>query len=185
MFSLSTHKNRKLGFTLIEMMVATALFIIVALIITGSLMMVLQSYRKVQSAKLAMDNLSFAMDNMILRLRDGSDYVGASAVSGSAITYRGIAFTDSTGVGVQFKYNETEKSLEKCDRDGTSNCITLTAPEAQITDLRFYLPNVNLATQRPLVTIFVRGIAGSKEGSRTAFALQTTVSQRNARPLNP
>jgi hypothetical protein len=163
------------------MMVATALFIVVALVITGALMMVLQSYRRVQSAKLAIDNLSFAMDNMILRLRDGTNYQPTNDGNYSSF----IIFGDSEGTAIKYNYNTTDttdKFLEKCDV-ATGICTRLTSPEVQITDLRFYIPDVDLDYKRPLVIVFVRGEVGNtRTGSITAFAFQTTISQRNARP---
>jgi type II secretory pathway pseudopilin PulG len=167
------------GFTLIEMMVSTALFIIVALVITGALMMVIQSYRKVQSAKLAMDNLSFVMDNMILRLRDGSDYQEVNSQNGYS---QGISFIGVDGVRIKFKeVNSAGRgSIQKCS--DSDSCVTLTAPEVNITDLRFYIRQNDSVNKRPLVIIFIRGVAGKKGDSQVEFALQTTVSQRNARP---
>lgn len=174
--SASNRKSNAGGFTLIEMMVSTALFIIVALVITGALMMVIQSYRKVQSAKLAMDNLSFVMDNMILRLRDGSDYQGDSQS-------QGISFIGVDGLRIRFKYQVDSAgrgSVQKCS--DSDSCVTLTAPEVNIKDLRFYIRQNDSASKRPLVIIFIRGMAGKKGDSQVEFALQTTVSQRNARP---
>ena len=67
-------RKTKSGFTLIEIMVAVSIFAIVAVITTGALVTALDVNRKAQAIKIAMDNVSFAMDSMVFNLRDGANY---------------------------------------------------------------------------------------------------------------
>ena len=62
------------GFTLIEMMVSVSIFAIVALITSGALVTASNVNRKAQAIKLAMDNISFAMDSMVLNFREAADF---------------------------------------------------------------------------------------------------------------
>lgn len=59
------------GFTLIEMMVAVSIFVVVAMITTGALVTISDVNRKAQAIKLAMDNVSFALDSMSRNISDG------------------------------------------------------------------------------------------------------------------
>src|SRR3990167_5891431 len=62
------------GFTLIEIMVAVSIFAIVAVITTGALVTANNTNRKAQAIKLAIDNLNFAVDSMVLNLGNGGRY---------------------------------------------------------------------------------------------------------------
>ena len=70
----------KKGFTLIEIMVAVSIFAIVATITSGALVTASDVNRKAQAIKLAMDNVSFAMDSMVLNFREADKFncIGAS-----------------------------------------------------------------------------------------------------------
>lgn len=67
-------KNRQLGFTLVELMVAVSIFAIVAVIAVGALLTANRINQKAQATKLVVDNLNFAMDSMSLRMRGGGPY---------------------------------------------------------------------------------------------------------------
>ncbi|KKR45378.1 MAG: hypothetical protein UT80_C0037G0001, partial [Parcubacteria group bacterium GW2011_GWC1_40_13] len=82
---------------------------------------------------------------------------------------------------VIYKYNDTEKSIERCENISgvtcslSSNFTRLTAPEVKITDMKFYIDS----SSQPRVLITISGEAGTKERIKTNFNLQTTVSQRS------
>jgi len=60
------------GFTLIEMMVSVALFLVVILIAVGSLVGMVDADRKAQSIQSVVDNLDFALDDISRTVRTGT-----------------------------------------------------------------------------------------------------------------
>ena len=64
----------KAGFTLIEMMVAVSVFVLVAFVVTSTLISVSNANRKAQELKQVMDNLNFSIQSMVLRMREGTRY---------------------------------------------------------------------------------------------------------------
>ena len=69
---LNQRKNK--GFTLIEMMVAVSIFVIVAFIVTTTLLTMSSAYKKAQKMRVLMDNLSFSIQDMSLAFREGKNY---------------------------------------------------------------------------------------------------------------
>ena len=66
------------GFTLVEMLVALALFSVVITIAVGALLMLISSNQRLQSEQSVMTNLSFALDSMTREIRTGAAYFCAS-----------------------------------------------------------------------------------------------------------
>src|SRR3989344_3450237 len=62
------------GFTLIEMMVSTSIFIMVMVVAAGAILSISSANRKSQATKVAIDNLSFALESMSRHIRVGTDY---------------------------------------------------------------------------------------------------------------
>lgn len=67
-------KNNNAGFTLIELMVAIALFTTLVTIGIGALLNANAVHKKDQKIRSLMDNLSFIMEDMSTNIRTGSDY---------------------------------------------------------------------------------------------------------------
>lgn len=93
------HLNKKsLGFTLVEMMVAVSIFSVVALVVTGAVITANEINRKAQAIKLAIDNLNFALENMSLKIRQGSDfYCLHSFNEGEDIAEESLSFSALSG----------------------------------------------------------------------------------------
>lgn len=62
------------GFTLIEMLVSTAIFAIVVTITVGALLMLIGGNLSLQAEQSVMTNLTFMMDNMTREIRTGTGY---------------------------------------------------------------------------------------------------------------
>jgi type II secretory pathway pseudopilin PulG len=72
------------GFTLVEIMVATSIFMIIMLVALGALISSSDTAKKSQALRTAMDNVNFAMESMTKSLRMGTDYycvLSSSSVS--------------------------------------------------------------------------------------------------------
>lgn len=184
-------KDTQKGFTLIELIVALAVFTIVVLISIGSLFSIIHSNRKAQAQKSVMNNLQFAVESMTRSMRVGTLYHCDASVSpldgrrncASGAGSDSIAFEYSGGdeldVNDQVVYRLQDKAIER-SVDGGDNYIPITAPEVEVDNLRFF---VNGALDddliQPQVLIVIQGHAGtSTVESLTEFNIQTFVTQR-------
>lgn len=193
---------RQEGFSLLEMIVAIAVFLVAFLIILGALVSVNDAARKTESARTATDNLSAAIDLMSRNVRVGNNFHCGCGAAGSPSTpgdntfpsgARDCAMSDSLGGGGdvclafegqqgdssnpndQIVYKLSEGSIARSIDSGASY-IPLTAPELRISNLRFYVYGTKSGDDQPVVTMVVRGSASTTERTRTTFDLQTTVS---------
>ncbi len=195
---LRKKKQSNSGFTLIEMLVSVAIFIIVALVVTGALLVVLQAYRKAQAGKLLTDNLNFTMENIVLNLREGNNYLvdGLSVPisTNDSQYYTSIGFRTRTGNRwAYYAWDDPSKSAWKssCDlgEDETKPClpppesvVRLTSSEVQVVGedggpgLRFYVLGEEDGYRRIMVVL--RGEI-ERRGEKTTLQLQSTISQRN------
>lgn len=165
-------KSNRGGFTLIEIMVSVSIFVIVAFIVTSVFLTVADASRKAQEIKVAMDNLSFALDNMTIKIREGINYdqVGSNDFS----------FLDRNGDPLTYRLNETEGEsgrLEFIDSLGQSRFIT--SEEVNIHGLEFNIVSNPNEPERNRVTILVSGFAGNEITDASIFRVQTTIAQRN------
>ncbi|HBM45415.1 MAG: hypothetical protein UR85_C0011G0009 [Candidatus Nomurabacteria bacterium GW2011_GWF2_35_66] len=77
-------KQKKSGFTLIEIMVSISIFSVVMLIVIGALLMLNDANKKAQATRAIVDNLNFAMDDITRSIRTGKDFkCGLSVVDGN------------------------------------------------------------------------------------------------------
>lgn len=175
------------GFTLVELLVAVAIFSVVMLIATGALLTMVDANRKAQALKSVMNNLSFALESVSRTIRVGSAYhcgtggaISSPQDCTSGSTY--FAFESATGdldsSADQYVYrylgNRVERSI-----DGGATFAPVTAPEVVIEDLRFYVVGSPLSDSlQPKVVVTVKGYAGIATRVRSAFNLQTTITQR-------
>lgn len=169
-------KEKKLnsGFTLLEILVALALFIVVMTIGLGSVINVLEANRKSASLKSVMTNLNFAIEIMSREIKFGRSY-GCSIGTCSSGDTR-ISFISSENLNVVYRLNNNriEKSV-----DNGSTFQAITAPDIVVQDMRFYIFGYNTGDgAQPRVLISIRGYSGNKPSIQTSFVVQTTVSQR-------
>ncbi|MEK9182226.1 MAG: type II secretion system protein [Patescibacteria group bacterium] len=175
------------GFTLIEMLVSIAVFMVVMTVASGSLASIIDGNGKAQSLKSAVNNLNFAMENMEKNIRVGTDYVGGESCSPADTCIGFTSYKDSASDGNDFiVYRFNAESIERCVKPNSSYLISscnatdyirLTAPEVHI-DYANFFPSSPSGTAKPRVLIVIGGSAGTKERIKTKFNLQTTVSQR-------
>jgi len=199
----STQKSTT-GFTLVEMLVAIAVFMTVMTVAVGSLISIIEANRKAQAIKSVIDNINFAVETISRDMRVAQNY---SCDSNDIIIPNNPDFStrdcQSGGLAVQYQKTSSEYiqyrfvanpnsgdgNLQRriCPFDGVNiNCSpdasawhSITAPTSilQITSMKFYVLGTS-ALNQPRVLITVDGIAGEKDSDKTNFTLQTSISQR-------
>ena len=189
-------KSINKGFTLVEILVATAIFMVVMLSAMGGLIVASHASKKAKALQTAMDNVNSAMDEMSRNLRLGSNFsclpsggdcVPPNQQPGNSISFlpANSTLTNTFRLWPELAPGGTVHAVQKCDSVGA--CVYLTSPAINITDLRFivrgsYLPPPNPAPNdliQPSVFIMMKGTV-SANGSLTNFALQTLASERDA-----
>jgi len=169
------------GFTLIEMLVATALFAIIMVMAVGSLLSIIDANHQAQAKKTVVNNLHFALENMTRTIRTGNFYhcdieVGdvtepRDCASTPATSF---AFLDSNGKRVEYRQNGAV--IERLV-SGDADFIGITAPEVTVNQLRFFVSGAEGAGQ-PRVLIVLDGMMQGRARVPSAFNIETLVSQR-------
>lgn len=183
------------GFTLIEMIVAVALFAVVMIVCVGALLSLVAANRKAQALQSVMNNLNIALDGMARSVRMGSDYDGGSVgctggrdaqdcAGGSrqlSFEAYGSAPTDPHWVYVFDSDGSYCGAHQLCkSENGGALFLAITSPEITIDDMLFYVVGTTRHdTVQPKVVIVIKGSAGASGSSaRTTFHIQATAVQR-------
>lgn len=184
--------QRKRGFTLIELLVSLSLFSMTMLVITSSLLTMVDANRKGQAISSVINNLHFALESMTRNARTGTSYLCGA-------TYAGLSpndcpsgdimfgYTAADGKGVYYSYIAGATGrIDRCTHLAGGNCtsgpwIRMTASEINITRARFFLlgnlPFSSSEYLQPRVIMIIQGEA-SVGGKLSKFNIQTTVAQR-------
>ncbi len=177
---------KKNGFTLIEMIVAVAVFSMVAIISVGALLSISDGQQKAASLRSAQDSLDFSLETLAREARTGRSYHCGSAMNDFDSTPRncslypgGPSFTFINNQNQTVTYRTNSGRLEKIINGDSLHPLVFTPPEVIINNLTFYVRGA-LASDglQPRVTIVLDGTAGVKEKLKSHLNIQTTISQR-------
>lgn len=184
-------KKRNRGFSLIELIVAVALFSIVMLVSVAALLALVDANRKAQALQSVMNNLNVALDGMVRSIRMGTDYHcggppygGASPCAGGTTfafeSFDGDPATDSDQWVYSFEQDENGVGRIYKSESGGTGWLPITAPEVSIDEMKFYVVGTDPADNvQPKVVISITGTAGAdKVKTRSSFSIQATSVQR-------
>lgn len=183
---LSNNREYRRGFTLIELMVSVALFSVVLVLSVSTLLVLIDANRKAQALKSVVNNLSFGVDSVTRTIRTGHTFYCDDDVDdmpedtqACATGATGITLTADTGALVGYRLEGTAIERRIVDGEDDTDWIALTAPEVEVSELRFYVTGAAEDDGlQPTVTLVVRGEAGTDLETDTTFNIQTTVTQR-------
>lgn len=193
------------GFTLVEIIVAVALFALVMLVSVGALLSLTAANRKAQALQSVMNNLNIALDGMVRSIRMGTEYhCGSGAFTltqncsngdppennpGGSATFAFEPFggnpSDSADQWI-YSYDPATKRVYKSE-DGGTHTFPVTAPEITVDSMRFYVVGSARGCDtaspcnpvQPKVVITMEGTASAASvKTRTSFNLQATAVQR-------
>jgi prepilin-type N-terminal cleavage/methylation domain-containing protein len=174
-------KNKNRGFTLVEMLVAVALFVLITTFSLGAVLSVFDANRNAQASKTVVDNLNFSIENMARTMRFGDHYYcGISndeeAVNNCSGGGNSISVTFS-GTRVVYKL---ENGIIKRSDNGGANYSDITSYDTVIESLKFYVFGSDLSpnTEQPYIVVVIKGYVGSKPTLQSSFLIETLISQR-------
>ena len=193
-------KNK--GFSLVEMLVAVAIFMSIMTVAVSSLISIINANNKAQSIKSTIDSVTFAIENISRDMRVGSGYkcldssgnwnITCDLINGS----KAVKYTNSSGDNIIYKFNgDTNKSLGVLTReispcpDKADTCpVDLISQDSNvnISNMTFYVIGADCEDgggscanrTQPRVVITASGLISSKGSPDTSFNLQTNISQR-------
>ncbi len=190
-------KTQTAGFTLVEMIVAVALFSVVMLVSVSTLLALVNANRKAQALQSVINNLNIALDGLVRSARMGSIYHGADAENGACSNHDYTNPQDCSDGGAIFAfkpYGSTQSdppwiyefdsethTIKKSVNGTTIDAAPITAPEVTIDDMKFYVVGTTAGDAiQPKVVIIIKGSAGALgTTARTTFHIQATAVQRS------
>jgi prepilin-type N-terminal cleavage/methylation domain-containing protein len=182
-------KNKRSGFTLIEMMVAIAIFAVAIGAISGILIAALRQQRQVLGTQAVLDQGSYFMEYMSRALRLARKELSA----GSCLSQSGLNFEITrSGSGIKFinllqaddcqeffLENDQVKYRRQIGLAG-ENTQLLTSGALQVLQLKFYLSGGSQSDDlQPKVTVFAEIRASSTAAVTQTTKIQTSISQRS------
>ncbi len=176
----------KNGFTLVEVLVAMAIFSIGVTISLGVFLSALQAQRKTLASQRLLDQTGYVLEYMSRALRMAKKQTAQSPVclSQNGLNYeitrggKGLKFLNYQNICQEFFLDTTNKRLKELK--GSSEEF-LTSDELEIESFNIKLAGASEEdTDQPRVTLFlkIKG-KGQKPEEKPEIKIQTTISQRD------
>jgi prepilin-type N-terminal cleavage/methylation domain-containing protein len=207
MKNIKIQNNKNRGFSLVEMLVAIAVFMTIMTIAVSALMTILDSNKKAQAIKTTIDNVTFVIEDISRDMRMGSGYqCSLSSAStdwttdcdgGKAVRFINNSSESNNYIEYIFSTTTDSQSIIKklaCPSDQYTNCVSsyLISEESNIDieNMSFYIIGATseLSTDptlrsQPRLIITASGKIISKGSEPTSFNLQTNISQRKRQSI--
>ena len=170
--------NKQKGFTLIEIMVAMALFSIITTVSFSAFFLILNKQKEIQVLSQVTNNLNMVLESMSRELRMGHSYIISNSQNNK------ITFTTKEGSEGIFQLKDIRDNgfIKRKIEGRDTNKVFLTGSNIDIEKLEFrsagIRPGDNL---QPRILIIINGKV-ILENTESEFNLQTTVSQRKLAP---
>ncbi len=172
---IKTNSQKNSGFTLIEMLVAVALFSIVLMIAMGSIITIVDVNRKSQSLTTVMNDLNFSLENMTRTIKTG---VLQEPSSSDGRDWNSITVMNQDDERIVFSFDQGKGAIMR--KKDSEDAFPFTSEQIHIDDLRFRVFSGDSNLQ-PRVLIMLEGTASTSPSISSNFIIQTSVSQRDLR----
>lgn len=163
-------KNKKKGFTMVEMLVSVAIFSIVITMVMGTITTIVDASRKSRTMTEVMNNINFSFESMTRTLK--------TARSIDTVTQNSIRATDQQGRIIVYNFSDSgiTKSIDGSSPDSiTASDLKLASWKIQKFTSGLGLPS---GGEQPRVFFSIRGRVETAKGIASEFTLQSSVSQR-------
>lgn len=180
--------RHKGGFTIVELIVATAIFVVAVSVVTGIFIRSVKIQRLVNDVMAMNSNASLGLEQIMREIRTGFDFQiintgnvcdtpHASFDTGLGDT---LTFTRARGdvlTNVIYHWNQVEADIERTE--GASPFSVLTAANVKVRRLCFLLSRENDAISSPWrVSLFLKIGPRGDSSPENIINLETTVSAR-------
>jgi prepilin-type N-terminal cleavage/methylation domain-containing protein len=166
------------GFTVIEMLVATAIFLVLIISGTSAIIGAIQSNKKAQTSTIGLSNLSLAIEAMSKNLRLAYTSTNNSFTYTVGSGGSSISFVPSSGVGTITYSFDGVGIIKTVSGGATGTSGYITSPEVFIDSLNFLITDPGNGTVQPKVLIRIKGHMGNSATTQTTFYIQSLVSKR-------
>lgn len=168
----------KKAFTLIESMVAVAIFAILIVSATSIFLSIIKSQRNTLSAKNAQESISYALEAMAKEIRMAKVDDGKCIVTGR------VYQVEEGGRRIKFRnYQNTCVTYEVIDKrlviTRGEKTAFMTPTSVKVDQLNFNLRNEDVEIQQPIVTLRFDFDYFNNEAGRQSMQIQTTISSRS------
>lgn len=162
--------SRRSGFTLVELLIAMAIFSIVISVATGAFIRALRTQRQLVSFASANSNLSLVLEQMAREIRVGSSFQQDGEGN--------ISFVNGRGDAVTYAYDEEREAIERVGPTGEEQ--PLTSENVAVKDLRFLVLFGAEDDGYPARVTVTAAVTPREAGVDTAvIRIQTTISARS------
>ena len=178
MKKIKIQNNKNAGFSLVEMLVATAIFMSIMAIAVTSLTNIISQNKKAQAIKTTVDSVTFGIESISKEMRMGTQYYCASdgvnfseTSADCPLGSSKIRFKDASGQGIIYQFSTTSgTTLTKTTcgpaTDGNNNQLSNSGPFAVCSSPVDYISadaNVNIGN----ITFYILG-ADQESGYATS-----------------
>lgn len=187
-------KYSEKGFTLLEMIIALAIFTIVALVAVGALLKIMDANAKSLSLKTTINNVNFALESISREMRVGSDYYcndtanmtindgnyspGCAGVIDDNDWF--IAFRSSKrndDCNLIYAYKLANGIVSKAQQEDCNDSINNNSFQPLLSS-DIVIENSIVEVDDKKVFLYLKGYSGTRARDRSDFEIQTSVSQR-------
>ncbi len=165
------------GFTLIEILVAMALFSVIAVMTVSAYLAIVAANAEAQASATASNSLSFAIESMTRSIRTGTAYSCGAVPNAGNCTAGGSAFTFTDESGQTVTYSLSGAQIKRQVAGNPADIVSDTS--ITITALLFYVDGVGADSKQPIVRIAISGtIPGGRKITTIPFSIETLAIMR-------
>ena len=180
LFELKKKKEKSQnGFTLIELMVAVAIFSIVLVVAMGAILTILDANRKARTLTEVMNNLNFSLESVTRSIKTGVEPTYDTGENILSVTSIDLDAGNFSREIIEYRRNTTTEGRGYLERrvGGTGNWSPITSEVIDIK--RFEVTVAGTADfNQPRTQLTIQGEVSINEKIASDFTIQTTVSQR-------
>src|SRR3989344_5146666 len=180
-FSIFNFQKRNAGFTILEMLVGSGLFAILALSAVSIMISVTKAQAKIQRVQTAIDNVRFSLELITKEIRVGTVYEYYPDCNLSGPAQSGIRFTTSTGGKRIYYFDTTNNRIMRSKTALCADAVPFTAEDVRVDRFRVLLRGLSAGYSdgQPWATFNMKVTVLDPKGvSDFSMDLQTSVVQR-------